>query len=49
MKQFVTCLGVVVILLCNVMEVFSVGGCGGVGALLDRQCMVCQRMSVLCL
>ena len=35
-KQFAICLGVVVILLLNVMEVFSVGG----GALLDRPCMV---------
>ena len=34
------CLGVVAILLLNVMEVFSVGG----GALLDRPCMVFQRM-----
>ena len=32
-------------LLLNVMEVFSVGG----GALLDRRCMVFQRMCVLCL
>ena len=39
------CLGVVVILLLNVMEVFSVGG----GALFDRPCMVFQRMCVLCL
>ena len=39
------CLGVVVILLLNVMEVFSVGG----GVLLDRPCMVFQRMCVLCL
>ena len=38
-------LGVVVILLLNVMEVFSVG----VGALLDGPCMVFQRMCVLCL
>ena len=35
-KKFAICLGVVVILLLNVMEVFSVGG----GALLDRQCIV---------
>ena len=34
------CLGVVVILLLNVMELFSVGG----GALLDRSCTVFQRM-----
>ena len=44
-KQFAICLVVVVILLLNVMEVFSVGG----GALLDRLCMVFQRMCVLCL
>ena len=43
-KQFAICLGVVDILLLNVMEVFSVGG----GALLDRPCMVFQRMCVLC-
>ena len=35
----------VVILLLNVMEVFSVGG----GALLHRPCIVFQRMCVLCL
>ena len=39
-KQFAICLGVVVILLLNVIEVFSVDG----GALLDKQCMVFQRM-----
>ena len=39
------CLGVVAILLLNVMDVFSV--CGG--ALLDRPCMVFQRVCVLCL
>ena len=44
-KQFAMCLGVVVILLLNVMDVFSV--CGG--ALLDRPCMVFQRVCVLCL
>ena len=44
-KQFAMCLGVVAILLMNVMEGFSVGG----GALLDRPCMVFQRMCVLCL
>ena len=44
-KQFAMCLGVVAILLLNVMDVFSV--CGG--ALLDRPCMVCQRVFVLCL
>ena len=44
-KQFAICLGVVAILLLNVMEVFSVRG----GALLDRPCMVFQRMCVLCL
>ena len=42
---FVDCLGVVAILLLNVMEVFSVGA----GALLDRPCMVLQRLCVLCL
>ena len=45
-KQFAICLGVVIILL-NVMEMFSVGG--GRGTLLDRPCMVFQRMCVLCL
>ena len=44
-EQFEICLGVVAILLLNVMDVFSVGG----GALLDRQCVVFQRMCVLCL
>ena len=43
-KQFAICLGVVVILLLNVMEVFSVSG----SALLDRPCMVFQRKCVLC-
>ena len=38
-------LGVVVILLLNIMEEFSVSG----GALLDRPCIVFQRMCVLCL
>ena len=42
-KQFAMC--VVAILLLNVMDVFSV--CGG--ALLDRPCMVFQRVCVLCL
>ena len=42
-KQFAMCFGVVAILLLNAMEVFSMGG----GALLDRPCMVFQRM--LCL
>ena len=42
-KQFTMCLGVVAILLLNVMDVFRVGG----GALLDRPCMVCQRLCVL--
>ena len=41
-KQFAICLGVVVILLLNVIEVFSV--CGG--ALLDRPCMVFYIMCV---
>ena len=44
-KQFAKCLGVVAIWLLNVMDVFSV--CGG--ALLDRPCMVFQRVCVLCL
>ena len=44
-KQFAMCLGVVDILLLNVVDVFSV--CGG--ALLDRPCMVFQRVCVLCL
>ena len=44
-KQFAMCLGVVAILLLNIMEVFIV--CGG--ALLDRPCMVFQRMCVVCL
>ena len=44
-KQFAMCVDVVAILLLNVMDVFSV--CGG--ALLDRPCMVFQRVCVLCL
>ena len=44
-KQFEISLGVVVILLLNIMEMLSVGG----GAVLDRLCMVFQRMCVLCL
>ena len=44
-KQFAMCFDVVAVLLVNVMDVFSVGG----GALLDRPCMVFQRMRVLCL
>ena len=44
-KQFAMCLGVVAILVLNVMDKFSV--CGG--ALLDRPCMVFQRVCVLCL
>ena len=44
-KQFAIFLCVVVILLLNVMEVLSVDG----GALLDRPCMVFQKMCVLCL
>ena len=44
-KQFAMCLGVVAILLLNVMDVFSV--CGG--ALLDRPCLIFQRVCVLCL
>ena len=42
-KQFAICLGMVVLL--NVMEVFTVGG----SALLDRPCMVFQRICVVCL
>ena len=43
-KQFAICLGVFVILLLNVMiELLGVVG----GALLDRPCMVFQRMCVL--
>ena len=42
-KQFEICLGVVAILLLNVMDVFSVGG----GVLLDRPCIIFQRMCVL--
>ena len=44
-KQFAICLGVVVILLLNVMELFSVVG----NALFNRPCMVFQRVCVLCL
>ena len=44
-KQFAICLGEVGIFLLNAMEVFSVGG----GALLDRPCLVLQRMCMLCL
>ena len=44
-KQFTICLGVVVILLLNVIDLFTVGG----DAMLDRPCMVFQRMCVLCL
>ena len=44
-KQFAICLRVVAIVLLNVMEVFSVGG----GALLDRLCVVFQRMCMLCM
>ena len=44
-KQFAMCLGMVAILLLNLMEVFSV--CAG--DLLDRPCMVFQRMCVVCL
>ena len=44
-KQFAMCLGVIAILLLNVMNVFSV--CGG--ALLDRPCMVFQRVCVVCM
>ena len=43
-KQFAMCVGVVAILLLNVMDVFNV--CGG--ALLDRPCMVFQRVCCAC-
>ena len=46
-KQFAMCVGVVAILLLNLMDVFSV--CGSARALLDRPCMVFQRVCVLCL
>ena len=42
LKQYAICLGVVVILLLNVMELFSVVR----GAVLDRPCMVFQRVCV---
>ena len=42
-KQFAICLEVVVILLLNVMEVFSVGG----GSLLDRQLYGCETWNYL--
>ena len=42
-KQFAIFLGMVVILLLNAMEVLSVG------AMLDKPCMVIQRMCVVCL
>ena len=44
-EQFAMCLSVVAFLLFNVMDAFSV--CGG--ALLDRPCMVFQRVCMLCL
>ena len=44
-EQFTICLGVVAILLLNAMEVFDVDG----NAVLDRPCMVFQRMCLLCL
>ena len=44
-KQFAMCLGVVAILLVNAMDGFSVCGV----ALLDRPCIVFQRVCVLCL
>ena len=43
-KQFAMCVGIAAVLFLNVMDVFSV--CGG--ALLDRPCMVFQRVCVLC-
>ena len=44
-EKFALCLGGVVSVLLNVMELLRVGG----GALLDIPCMVFQRMCVLCL
>ena len=44
-KQFAMCLSLVAILLLHVMVLLSVVG----SALLDRQCMIFQRMCVLCL
>ena len=44
-NQFTICMDVVAIFLLNFMEVFSVGR----GALLDRLCMVFQKMCVLCM
>ena len=44
-KRFAICLGMVVILLSSVMELFSVVG----DALLDRLCMVFHRVCALCL
>ena len=44
-KQFAMFLGVVAILVLSVMDVFSM--CSGY--LLDRPCMVFQRVCVLCL
>ena len=44
-KQLAIWLGVVVTLLLNVMEVFSVGG----GARVNRPCMFFQRMCGVCL
>ena len=42
-KQFAICLGVFAILLLNIMDLFSIAG----GALLDRPCMVFQKMRVV--
>ena len=42
-KQFAICFGVVAILLLNVMELLCVVG----GTLLDRPCMVFQRVCVV--
>ena len=44
-KEFAIYLAVVVILFLNVMEYISVVGC----TLLDRLCVVFQKMCVLCL
>ena len=44
LKQFTIYLGMVVVLVLNVMDVLSVGGF----TLLDKPCMVFNRMCVLC-
>ena len=44
-KQLAICVGMVVMLFLNVMEVYRMSG----GAMLDGPCLVFQRMCVLCL